>query len=382
MTNNVYLMFVGIEGAQSNKYYNMFPNGNEFKVEYGRVGSTKAEKIYPMSKWHSTYKSKLRKGYKDISDLKVQDTVVKEDSGNIDFDEFYNLFSKYTGDSVKRTYLTEGATKTQMQEAQNLLNLILSLKSNGKVDDINDNLLELYKVIPRRMSDVRSHLISDVNQIQSIVQKEQDALDSMDSSNIINVSNPYKELNVDFSKGDDKDIKFIEDLLYPTIGSNRCRVHKVYNINHKTTQNKFDSWLDKQSNKSTEYLIHGTRNPNVFSILKSGLLIRPTNAAVISGAAYGNGIYHSAHTAKSLNYTGYDNDKIFFIQKVHMGNPYTYYGWYRDNKGLSRSQMNYNDLNKMGYDSLYVKPGDGLLNSEYITYKAEQTTTNYLVWMK
>ncbi len=128
--------------------------------------------------------------------------------------------------------------------------------------------------------------------------------------------------------------------------------------------------------------LYGTRNPNVFNILKSGLLIRPSNAATISGAAYGEGIYHSAHTAKSLNYTGYDNDKIFFIQNVHMGKEYTYNGWYRDGKDISRSQMNYKDLKKLGYDSLYVRPGDGLQNSEYIVYNKEQTITEYLLWLK
>ena len=124
------------------------------------------------------------------------------------------------------------------------------------------------------------------------------------------------------------------------------------------------------------------RNANVFSILKSDLLVRPSNAATISGAAYGEGIYHSFHTDKSLNYTGYDNDKIFFIQNVHMGKPYTYNGWYRDSKDISRENMNYKYLSSKGYDSLYVKPGDGLLNSEYIVYNQEQTVTNYLIWLK
>lgn len=106
------------------------------------------------------------------------------------------------------------------------------------------------------------------------------------------------------------------------------------------------------------------------------------DAAVISGAAYGEGIYHSAHTAKSLGYTGYDNDKIFFIQNVHMGKPYTYNGWYKDGKDISRNQMNYKDLKALGHDSLYVRPGDGLQNSEYIVYNKEQTITEYLLWLK
>ena len=44
--------------------------------------------------------------------------------------------------------------------------------------------------------------------------------------------------------------------------------------------------------------------------------------------------------------------------------------------------MNYQYLKPNGYDSLYVKPGDGLRNSEYIVFNQEQTNTEYLVWMK
>lgn len=377
---DTFLMFVDIKnGVQSNKFYNMFPQGDDsFRVEYGRVDSTKTTMTYPMSKWKSVYNSKTKKGYTDITHLKGTHTVVSEDSGNKTFDEFYNIFRKYTGDIVKRTFLSEGCSKGQLEEAQNILNKIVQL---DKVDTINKNLLELYKVIPRRMSDVRAHLISNPQQLQSIVVREQDALDSMDSSNIMNVSNPYKELGIEFSEASAEEFKMMGELINPTNNS-RHKIYKIFKIKNIATEEKFSSFVEKTKNKECQYLIHGTRNPNIFSIMKGGLLIRPTNAAVISGAAYGNGIYHSAHTAKSLNYTGHDSDKIFFIQNVNMGKPYEYSGWYRDGKDLSRDKMNYEALNKMGYDSLYVKPGDGLLNSEYIVYKSEQTTTNFLIWMK
>lgn len=198
----------------------------------------------------------------------------------------------------------------------------------------------------------------------------------------MNVSNPYKELGIDFKEGTKEAYEAMERLLYPTMGYYKHKIHKVYGIMQQERYQKFNQWLDKQEDKTDKFLIHGTRNPNIFSILKSGLMIRPTNAAVISGAAYGNGIYHSAHTAKSLGYTGSDNDKIFFIQNVHVGKAYEYSGWYRDGKDISRNQMNYEGLQKLGCDSLYVKAGDGLLNSEYIVYKEEQSYTSFLVWLK
>ena len=387
LKDDVYLMFVDPDndGTQSNKFYNMFDKGNgTFTVEYGRVGSTKTTLSYPSDKWNSTYKSKVKKGYKDISDLKAKHVVAHEDSGNKSFDDFYTVFQKYTGSMVRKTYLVEGCSQGQIDEAQALLNKMSKVK---KVDEFNKYLVEIYKIIPRRMSDVRSHMLSDIKKKDSFIQREQDALDSMDSSNITNTSNPFKSLGIRWEEMTNH--KQMEDLLYPTMdknyryGARQATIHKVYKITDDGRTKMFDDWVAKQSNKHCELLIHGTRCPNVFSILKSGLLVRPTNAASFAGSVYGDGVYHSAHSAKSLGYVGNDPDKLFFIQNVHMGKYYTYEGWYRDGKDLSRNEMNYPSLQKKGgYDSLYVKAGDGLLNSEYIVYNSDQTNTNFLVWMK
>jgi poly [ADP-ribose] polymerase len=371
-----YLIYVDAEKMNSNKFYNMELVGSTINVEYGRVGSSSTKVSYPASKWNSLLKSKTSKGYKDITDLKTSVEVVVRKSTNKDFNEFYDVFSKYTGNYVKHTYSVEKATKAQLQEAQGIINY---LSTDISILDFNKYLIELYKVIPRKMSDVRNHLLKDITNKNKIISLEQDNIDSMDSYTSMNVENPFDELDIDFELINvPPHIKTLYDM-----GTNgRYKIYKCYKIIDKTNINDFNNWLDKQDNKNTMHLIHGTRNPNVFNILKSGLLIRPSNAAVISGAAYGEGIYHSAHTAKSLGYTGYDNDKIFFIQNVHMGNHYTYNGWYKDGKDINRNQMNYKDLKALGYDSLYVRPGDGLQNSEYIVYNKEQSITEYLLWLK
>ena len=381
MSEIVNLIYIDGKGVNSNKYYNMFEKDNgTFDVEYGRVGSTKTNHTYPMSKWNSTKKAKIRKGYTDVSKLRQTTTVLKKDTGTSAFNSFYDTFSKYTGKVTSSNYLVDSCTPTQLAEAQDILNNIIKLTT---VDDINDNLINLYKVIPRRMSDVRDYLISNPSNLNKMVVAEQDALDAMDSSNVIHEEDVYGSLGIVFEDASDAEIKTLTDLITPSNNGYRsARIHKCFKVTHNHTQKKFDDWVDSQKDKSTELLFHGTRNANVFSILKSGLLVRPSNAVTFAGSAYGDGVYHSSHTAKSLGYTGYDTDKLFFIQNVHMGNYYEYSGYYRDNKDISRNQMNYKGLNNLGYDSLFVKPGDGLLNSEYIVYKSEQTTTNYLVWFK
>lgn len=54
-----YLIMVTAEN--NNKYYNCFPEGDNFRVEYGRVNSTKTTTSYPMSKWESQISSKIKK---------------------------------------------------------------------------------------------------------------------------------------------------------------------------------------------------------------------------------------------------------------------------------------------------------------------------------
>lgn len=370
-----YLTLVSIEN--NNKYYNLKQIDNDtFRAEFGRVGARCQTKNYPMYKWDSVIKSKIRKGYKDITELKKVKTVIAEKSNNLDFQEFYNHFSQYITNAIKTNYQVNGATKSQMLEAQKVLNNLNNLNNIG---NFNRELTSLFEIIPRSMKRVQDFLAKDNKDINKIIQREQDALDAMDSSNITQTVNILETLGVTFEEV--KDISEIDKLLSPT-NTSYYKIHKVYKVINKITQNKFDESLKLAKDKTTKLLIHGTRNPNILSIMKQGLLIRPSNAAYISGAAYGNGVYHSAHTDKSLGYTGRDTDAIFFIQDVHMGKHYEYSGWYYDNKDISRSQMSKEGLSKLGYDSLYVKAGDGLLNSEYIVYEDCRTTIKYIVWMK
>ncbi len=370
-----YLIFINATNSNNNKFYNMELLGNTISVEYGRVGSTSTKLNYPGYKWKSLYNSKIKKGYTDITELKTGVEIIVKESDNKDFNQFYDTFSKYTTNHVKHNYNVEKASKKQIQEAQILIN---NLSTISDINIFNSTLIDLFKVIPRKMSDVKRHLLTDINNKDKLIIREQDNIDSIDSINTVITENPFIDLNIDF-----EEIIIPDNILklFNQGNNSKYKIYKCYKVNHKNNVDKFNNWLNNQKNKETEYLIHGTRNPNVFSILKSGLLIRPSNA-YYSGSAYGDGIYHSSHTSKSLNYTGSDNDKIFFIQNVHMGKPYVYDGWYRDGKGISKNEMNYKGVQSLGCDSLYVKPGDGLLNSEYIVYNSEQTICEYILWIK
>ena len=79
MSNNViYLVKVDPEYNNS-KYYKMIPNGDNFNVEYGRLGNTNFQTAsYPISQWDKKYNEKIKKGYENKSEL-IADLVQKTD---------------------------------------------------------------------------------------------------------------------------------------------------------------------------------------------------------------------------------------------------------------------------------------------------------------
>ena len=74
MGKTVKLILVSAEN--NNKFYDMAENSDgTFTATYGRVEKTKQTTTYPMSKWDSTYRSKTRKGYTDITELYLDEST-------------------------------------------------------------------------------------------------------------------------------------------------------------------------------------------------------------------------------------------------------------------------------------------------------------------
>ena len=53
---------------------------------------------------------------------------------------------------------------------------------------------------------------------------------------------------------------------------------------------------------NVQELWHGTRAGNLLSILRAGFTIPPANAPHVTGRMFGNGVYFSDQSTKSLNY--------------------------------------------------------------------------------
>jgi poly [ADP-ribose] polymerase len=156
--------------------------------------------------------------------------------------------------------------------------------------------------------------------------------------------------------------------------SYRYKVDKVYSVDIKKMREEYNNKGVKIGN--VYELWHGTRVSNILSILAKGFFIPPSSASYCTGRMYGNGIYFSDQSTKSLNYSqGYwsgTREKIcmMFLLDVAMGKEYTPNG-----RGESYPKKN--------YDSTFAKGGvSGVHNNEMIIYNVNQCNPKYLISFK
>ena len=402
MSQEKYCKLVMVTAENNNKFYELTYNGigSTLTATYGRVDSSSKTISKPLRDWDKIVKSKIKKGYQDVTHLASVTVEDEEDKGKVVIkhiddkivNDFLNKMKEYTDGLVKDTYsvTSTSVTEAQVEEAQSILDNLLKIdKKNAK--KLNEELLKLYTCIPRYMHQVRSYLMPAIStRLDKHMIQEQDNLDAMAAQ----VAQNKKDAEALKGKSKDevvettlltkigitmKEIKNVpKDIKYITDQLTRSKVIGIFEVGKEVEDKKFDKWIKKQKNKETRHLIHGTRCTSVIPILETSLQIRPTGNFQFSGKAYGDGNYFSEVTQKSLVYTGYDDDQVLLIYEVHTGNPYVYNGWYRGNSFT----LSYKELSKRGFDSTHVAAGNGLLNSEIIAYKEEQCRIKYAIWLK
>ena len=388
--------------ANNNKYYNLFPEGEQFRVEYGRVDATKTTAYYPMSKWNSQISSKLKKGYQDVTDLK-KDLVEEIASTNPEspYREIENAVVKaiveklqsLARETIKKNYTVKASAVTQdmVDAAQKIIDNLTN--EDKTVEEFNDNLLKLFTVIPRKMSDVRYYLANTTNDFVKIITKEQDLLDVMrgqiyvkpevepTTSTEKKQQTILEELGLTMEETTKDDVALIKSLMKESVG----KFKNAWRVTNLKTQERFDKFVNDNNIKDTRLLFHGSRSENWFSILKTGLMIRPSNA-VYTGSMFSDGIYFAPKCQKSIGYTslsgaywthGGSNTAYMALFEVAYGTPYVIY-----QHDSSCYYLNYDVLQRKTpkCNCLHAKADKGMLrNDEIVFYRNDQMTIKYLI---
>lgn len=386
----------------NNKYYNMFPEGSNFRVEYGRIDVTKTTKTYPISKWDSTISSKLKKGYVDVTNLK-KDLVEEISSANPEspYKEIENAavraivekLQNLARETIQKNYTVKASAVTQdmVDAAQKIIDTLAN--SCSTVEEFNDNLLKLFTVIPRKMGNVRGYLANKVEDFTQIISKEQDLLDVMRGQIYVKPENEpvetvekkqqtiLEELGLEMEEATADDVALIKTLM----NESASKFRKAWKVKNLKTQERFDKFVAENDIKDTRLLFHGSRSENWFSIIKTGLMIRPSNA-VYTGSMFSDGIYFAPKCQKSIGYTslsgsywtrGGDNTAYMALFEVAYGTPYVVY-----QHDSSCYHLNYDVLQNKNpkCNCLHAKADRGMLrNDEIVFYRNDQMTIKYLI---
>ncbi|RXZ78033.1 WGR domain-containing protein [Paenibacillaceae bacterium] len=397
--NSVYLVKVEAN-ANNNKFYRMIKDGDSFDVQFGRIGTSGYQSTrYPMSRWESTLKSKLKKGYVDQTRLVSEPITAKRkeylEIENISISTIVTRLQAMAKKAIEDNYTISSnkVTKAMIDEAQIVINKLMNTDS---MDRFNAILIELFKTIPRKMRNVKGHLATSTNDFVQILQQEQDLLDVMkgqvsqeDEEKVIQeeINAKPKQTILEAMGLVFEDTSTEEDnLIKEQMGSIKNKFYRAWKVTNIRTQKKFDDFLIHNKLKDKRLLFHGSKNENFWSIINTGLVLRP--AAAITGKMFGHGIYFAPKAQKSLGYTslngsywagGNSNSAFMGIFDVAYGKPYNVHSF--DKKYY---EFNYEQLQKSCAESncLHAHAGDMLKNDEIVVYKEDQLTIKYLIELR
>ena len=395
-----YLIMVTTEN--NNKYYNCFPEGSQFRVEYGRVDSTKTTVYYPIEKWDSQIQSKLKKGYKDITHLKTALVEeIKKDSNDKSLKQIENeairkIIAKLQSiarQTVDKNYTIKSSAVTQemVDEAQEVID---SLVNEMNTYIFNNSLLKLFSILPRKMDNVKYYLACEPKDFNKIITREQNLLDVMrgqiyvptddnkdETDNNVSDKTILDEMGITMEECSTEDTAVIKKLM----AESAYHFSRAWKVTNLKTQKRFDDFIKANNIKETKLLFHGSRSENWYSILKTGLKIRPANV-VITGSMFGSkATYFSPKCQKSIGYTslggsywanGKDNVAYMGVFNTAYGKPYDVYSF--DSKYYT---MEYDKL-PSGCNCLPAHAGSMLRHAEIVYYQEDQSTIKYLIEIK
>ncbi len=402
----------------SNKFWEVETNGSSMTFRWGRVGHTPQT----MTSTHNQkdidkkIREKLKKGYEEIIVIKGANAAKAAGSETVK----QAAFAQLAGGNITLTNLIErlvaanrhelhqasggkidvnlstgavttplGAiTKTSIDAARlilkNMSDLIDANKNFVDSDQFISQLQSYLKLVPQRVGHARGwhrYVISDAAAIvrQSALLDQLEA--SADLAAAVDTTDDGKIPDLIQTKitecVDPAAILLVETMFERTRNrmhtSNNLKVKKVYDVDHGPMR---DAYAKRGANMDDKRILwHGTRTFNVLSILKGGLIIpKRTGTFQITGRMFGDGLYFSDQSTKSLNYAqGYwdggsrDNTCFMFLAEVAMGKAY---------QGTSRQSRYPVD----GYDSTDVRGGtNSVMNNEMIVYSTDQVNLKHLI---
>lgn len=395
------IKLVQVTAENNNKFYDMTEKSDgSWTAHWGRVGATGETMDYPSGLWDKKYKEKIKKGYRDITGIVSVAKQTNDDTADIKIDKaspavsaLVNYLQGAAKDTIKQNYTVQVAdvTEQQIKAAQELIDKLVAIEQSKRLDKdkTNEVLLDLYHVIPRKMSHMSKFLLQDDSKkdfFRELLSNEQSLLDVMQgqvstvAKKSTSKSMDLAALNLFLGEADTKDIDLIKKSTDLIIGKST----KIFTVSHGLHEKAYSAIPEKHA----KLLYHGSRNENWWSIINAGLKIRPSNA-IHTGSMFGDGIYFANKAAKSIGYSslsgsywakGNGSKGFLALYSVNLGNSWDVFKNGARHTG-SMSSLNLKKCRDNGYDSVFARGGADLRNDEFIIYENGRCKIKYLIEM-
>lgn len=389
------------------------------------VGKNKPRiSTYPMEQWDDTIKAYEGKGFYVVPGRVAppQRKVLKaEPMGSSEptkeAQELINLLTALANQTVAESFSFSFSdlTKEQVDGAKSIFTKLATDYKKMTVDEFNKELCHFFSIVPRRMRRPNDHMVRGRNEkgfalsqeeiqeeMAKKLQKETELFETMQE---LLKGEEMKRKGESYSQKYDLSIKTptAEEVGFINrhLGQQAARYIRSWKVEIGQRERLFKEFCEKNNlsdeNRGIAHLFHGTRSENLLSIICSGLLCAPKNTLtgetpIITGKAYGLGIYFAKDAIKSAGYMSATGSKwtqgnnsvgYMFLNKVAVGLPGTQFNGDRSRiKGGGGSSLNWDILQK-------TQPGafatwaecrySGYRMDEIIVYQDAQTTPEYLI---
>ena len=415
MTQKYVMLLLADAVNNNNKFYEVtLEDNDQVNVRYGRVdgAAQRATKGSGIHAFDRVVREKKAKGYKEV-DIVVKDTNGKAQRSLTELakrDVIGNnpvlaaLIERLINQnrhqlqeaSGGRITIEDGQVKTpvglitmaSVESAKNVLSTLQGLVEKKKTDSAkyNEALNQYLTLVPQKVPHMRGWGPTFFDGFTTFA-KQVDLLEQLEASlqAMLDAPPPEDDQPVQEQRlfgysirpmEDKKKFKEIEKFYQSQLNSrhvsSKLKLKAVYEMVNDDARARYEARAKKVGNVMR--LWHGTRASNLLSIFKTGLIIpRSTNGNfTISGRMFGDGLYFSDQSTKSLNYSygywghgGYDTNCFMFLCDVAMGKMYT--------------PPHSCDGKRSGYDSCFAQAQkSGVQNNEMIVYDIDQASLRYL----
>ncbi|WP_170221917.1 WGR domain-containing protein [Yimella lutea] len=282
-------------------------------------------------------------------------------------------------------------SSSAISQARNLLDRMHVMTSGtDRVRLVNDYLMLIPQTVPSRGAWADHFVTGDAQ-----VRQQRDLLDQLEAA-------------VAFTAAPDSgDDDFFRYTLVPATAAElktlRARYVGTKNAKHRgvssATMSGAYRLIDNRRSDEIEQTIasvgnvrsmwHGSRAGNVLSILSSGLVVPPATAKHVTARMFGDGVYLSEQSSKSLQYSrggvwsaGTDPEFFMFAADVAMGWEYRPNMHGQSHAAYDRARSGSlvdNHHEGRRFDSINVKGGTcGVLNHEAIIWRPDQVKLTFL----